>query len=310
MVARAWETLDYCVSDFVSPSETIIVSGFWRSGTTWLQLVLSDVVGAKTIFEPLAPGVPGRDKLVPGRVVHGSLGDLHLYMPGYSEDLEVHWKNALVGKVGGLWVRRLRNNWREALCRKIVVKEVRGAFSLGHVQRNYGNHIIHLMRDPRAIAASMKNIEWGSKFLMNFDLKKLLLIEAGAPRNWIEQYAPAIRWWNNRDPVVKLVVHWAITQKWFLEHEPLLRDRVHRIRYEEVVENEKRLRDLVQELGESFSGSLLRFNHPNPLTAPNRRTISRQDRLLGWKKILSEKEQELIEEVVSSFEMDIFLLKS
>src|SRR5262245_54727605 len=37
------------------PSETLLLSGFWRSGTTWLQEALRDVLYAKTLFEPLCP---------------------------------------------------------------------------------------------------------------------------------------------------------------------------------------------------------------------------------------------------------------
>ena len=159
MELGAKAALDYGISPFVDPSETIVISGFWRSGTTWIQRVLADALGAKTIFEPLAPGVTGREKVVPLRIESGSLGNAALYMPGPSEGLERHWGHALVGRVHGRWVRRSRRHWSEGLRMRIVVKTVRGAFSLGSVQRRHGNHIIHIMRDPRAVAASMKNVE-------------------------------------------------------------------------------------------------------------------------------------------------------
>ncbi len=44
--------LDLCAAPFVDPSEAVVVTGFWRSGTTWLQQTLARLHNAKTVFEP------------------------------------------------------------------------------------------------------------------------------------------------------------------------------------------------------------------------------------------------------------------
>ncbi len=45
----------------------VLVSGFWRSGTTWVQECLAESLGAKTIFEPLSPQEPRRRAFLASR---------------------------------------------------------------------------------------------------------------------------------------------------------------------------------------------------------------------------------------------------
>ena len=49
----------------------LIVSGFWRSGTTWLQECLAESLGAKTVFEPLSPMEPKRRAALGGAFAAG-----------------------------------------------------------------------------------------------------------------------------------------------------------------------------------------------------------------------------------------------
>lgn len=37
---------------FIDPTRTLIINGFWRSGTTWLQKCATDILQAQSIFEP------------------------------------------------------------------------------------------------------------------------------------------------------------------------------------------------------------------------------------------------------------------
>ncbi len=46
----------------------VLVSGFWRSGTTWLQECLVEGLEAKSIFEPLSPQEPRRRAALHDRV--------------------------------------------------------------------------------------------------------------------------------------------------------------------------------------------------------------------------------------------------
>jgi len=44
-------------SQKIDISKCIVVNGFWRSGTTWLQDTLSAAINAKAVFEPFAIGL-------------------------------------------------------------------------------------------------------------------------------------------------------------------------------------------------------------------------------------------------------------
>ena len=44
--------------DYISASnlsDTLLINGFWRSGTTWLQQTFVDAMDAKSLFEPFSP---------------------------------------------------------------------------------------------------------------------------------------------------------------------------------------------------------------------------------------------------------------
>ena len=58
----------------------VLVSGFWRSGTTWMQECLAEALAAKTVFEPLSPLDPRRRAMLVARGL--PYDSLQAAMPG------------------------------------------------------------------------------------------------------------------------------------------------------------------------------------------------------------------------------------
>src|ERR1700744_1192686 len=57
-------SLDRATHSLGLSKPVLFVSGFWRSGTTWLQEYLASGFHAKTIFEPLSPLIEARDLML------------------------------------------------------------------------------------------------------------------------------------------------------------------------------------------------------------------------------------------------------
>jgi hypothetical protein len=55
---RAARAVDLITGRLGAARPVVFVSGFWRSGTTWMQELLAKSLHAKTVFEPLLP-TPG-----------------------------------------------------------------------------------------------------------------------------------------------------------------------------------------------------------------------------------------------------------
>jgi hypothetical protein len=50
--------MDYIASQQLK--NTLLINGFWRSGTTWLQQTLVQALNAKSLFEPFSPAAAAR----------------------------------------------------------------------------------------------------------------------------------------------------------------------------------------------------------------------------------------------------------
>lgn len=155
--------IDCAVGPFIS--ERIIVNGFWRSGTTWVQEQVAAITHAKTIFEPLAPSS--------GDAWSGQRVNLHrpsaeMFIPLSMEMLGPRGKRvidmALDGRGAGGFALFCRQSAGDALRRRVVVKFTRASFILEDLLAASGATIIHVHRHPGAIFASLGRAAWEWSF--------------------------------------------------------------------------------------------------------------------------------------------------
>lgn len=175
--------IDRWVGQFLNPSDAIVVTGFWRSGTTWLLQSFSRSLRAKSIFEPFHHSIPeyrSSLSLKSGFIEEGS-SFLNEFMPFVTagthpenQQIRAYLQKVLTSTLPGIWVResrrgnrklegrvpewrilRLHHRFRDALRMKVVCKFVRGQLTIPALRGWYDPVIIHLRRDPRAVLASL-----------------------------------------------------------------------------------------------------------------------------------------------------------
>lgn len=177
---------DRLVAPLHDSSSDLLVVGFWRSGTTWVQQMVASIVHGKTVFEPIHPSVRRARRLYEELGISSrGLEYQRLYMPFASETLDRplmdFFRDALTARPREAWIRRARGGWSESLRRRVVLKLVRGHLCALAVCRAFGLPVIHVRRDPRAIVASLdRNADWS--FWHHNDFCDLLLAPENGPR--------------------------------------------------------------------------------------------------------------------------------
>lgn len=144
----------------------VLVSGFWRSGTTWVQECLAEALGAKTVFEPLSPN-DARRRAMLDRAFAGDKDAVQAYIPGPGVEGAAFWTfldEAVTGRYGGRFLLSCRARVGESLRRGVVVKDVRLQFNLGAFHARYGVPVIHVRRHPCAVVASLLAADWDWTF--------------------------------------------------------------------------------------------------------------------------------------------------
>ena len=189
----------------------LLVSGFWRSGTTWLQECLAVALGAKTVFEPLSPMEPRRR------------ADLSKLYPDDGEDLwqatvpgpwspnDVAWRYldaACSGRLATEYLMSCRRDVAESLRPAIVVKDVRLQANLGAFQDRYRVPVVHVRRHPCAVVASLLAANWHWSF--EHAPLEVLLPRLGAARPEVER-ARALRF--DTDALHRIAAFWAVTER-------------------------------------------------------------------------------------------------
>ncbi len=292
----------------VDPRETLVVSGFWRSGTTWLQETLRDVLRAKTLFEPLCPLAPGL------RRVHraNGVGDesfefLRLYMPycgtrTLEGPLREVFQGFLRAEVGGAWVRRFRAGLTESLRPRVVVKLVTAPLCLRAAQNTFGMPAVHVTRDPRAIVASIRKTRWTWLF-DHLSLAGQLLAEGDGRAEVFGRWSEEILEYDRAGAVERVVAYWALTETVLLESYAGFGGRVVFTSYERLVrERERAYSAMLDSLGLRPADPGFRIqDRDSATTSEAQRGATVGERVGGWRSVLTVAEVEAIERITRRF---------
>ncbi len=302
--------LDCAVAPFIDPGQTLVVSGFWRSGTTWLQQSLASILRAKTVFEPFGVYATTGHRIHS----HGQLADRKapfrdLYMPHCSGRLLAKgplrdaFRRALQGNIPGRWVRRLRGGVAEALRARIVVKMIRGHLSLWAGQNTFAMPLIHIYRDPRAVVASIRMTAWEKLFDYLFLREQLLDFEDGRA-DFFGQWRSEILEYDRQGRSARIAAYWALTERYLRDCGWEEGASVCFVSFEELcLRPETALASIRRDLGKDGLASLPLdvLSRDSDTTSEQRRNLSPEERVAGWKKILSRSESQMIEEIATRF---------
>jgi len=301
--------LDRATAFRYDPSQTLVVSGFWRSGTTWLEEALREVLHAKTLFEPLCELAREAHPVhVHSGVAGKSMEFLRLFMPYCAgPSLEGHpahevFRKSLRAVSWGSWLRRFRKDLSESLRPRIVVKFVRAQLCLRAAQDSFGMPVLHVYRDPRAIVASIRNTRWHWLF-EHLSLQGQLLDPPDGRAEYFGRWRDAILDYDQQDPVARVAAYWALTEKFVDE---AYRDRPRRfacIGYEDLVQGRERVfAETLQRLELTPWRSEFQVSRRDSTTTSQRqRGASVSERVAGWRKVLTDREVDRIESIVRGF---------
>lgn len=318
---------DASVAPFIDPSDGVLITGFWRSGTTWLQQTLARIFGAKSVFEPLHPSLSAYEEAIRHIAPLPACGEtyLNLYMPyrkknvfARSRALYNHIRRGLRGALPGLHVRNARygrrraegtesasrlrrvlQRLRDAGRTRVVMKVVRGHFLIPAIQAHFEPSIIHIRRDPRSVCASMKREGWWDCWAGTLSLERQLISSKDGRETHLHPWHDDIRMFEAQGVAARWAAYWCITERFVSNLEgpsaPI------RLSYESLVrDGASYLREKIGHLT-SLPISSRFLEGSSATTSEQRKRASRQQRTRAWRHVLEEREINTIEDVVSHF---------
>ena len=302
--------IDQRVAAQIDPRDSLFMCGFWRSGTTWLQETLTTLLAAKLVFEPLYSGVHDLKAIYrrDAYLMNKKQAFLRLYMPFCSEPtLDSHplhgfFERALRSALPGRWVRIYRRDLDESARTKVIVKCVRAQLCLRAVQNTFGMPVIHIYRDPRAVAASAEMTTWKKQF-EPLSLRRQLLEPRDGRADFFGQWRDEIIHYDKQGPAARLAAYWALTEH-FVQHSYAdAPNRVVFVSYEDLCRRrEAVVLELLQKLGVPPVGAHSQvLDADSSTTSEGRRGASVDERLAGWKHTLSPAEIASIEAIAQRF---------
>ena len=310
--ASAAHDLDCEVAGDVNPGETLVVSGFARSGTTWLQQSLASILGAKTVFEPfhhLAPtAAPIHAAL---KLSEKSIDVRELCFPYCAEPtlpdgpLREGFAQSLRSVVPGFAVRILRSGVEESRRSRVVVKIVRGQLCLRSAQNTFSMPMVHIYRDPRAILASIRMTDWGWLYDHLSLREQLLEIEDGRA-DYFGKWRDEILAYDQQDTLTRVAAYWAMTERFLAQSydDDGQRHRTWFLCFDQLCEEpEVALEPMFKALGVGASSDHLAsaLGQDSAMTSRTRVGISMEERVTGWRKILTRDEITTIESIATRF---------
>ncbi len=294
--------VDFC-SSVKDPSDTIVIAGSGRSGTT----LLLDIIGApltyRKIFEPLHPGaVPGAENYY------------YRYVRPYEKvpDMENFMRRALTGKINNSWTNEsvLPGNLKATLFRMYrwrwwapdnIMKIIRGNLMLGWLESRFGCKIIFIVRHPCAVVESWKRMGWTWK---SKDLERVLSYRE-LMDDYLYKYMDVID--SARTTLQKYAVLWSIENKVPLEQLSKGELSALLIKYEDMIlYPEKEFKRIKEFLNLKKVPNIKKLQKRSRSADKNTFTPSPEDLIYKWKKRLTEKEIEEIMDIVKRFEIDIY----
>ncbi len=259
----------------------IVINGFMRSGTTWLQQVVRDALQAQTIFEPLSPATHEMQRIADPEAADANH---HMFMPLSMASLESYETRALdrafkgIGNNGYAYI--LTPNFADAFSTQLVVKIVRGGFILSGIADRFSAPILHIRRHPGSVLASFQNTDWTWSLS---DVRLRDVYSASSAKSPHEAELISTLHQFDTDPDSRFAALWALSER--AAQSAIDNGRADLILYEDHVGRPDSIIDLL-----SSQGFDIQNRKPedtiSPVTVAGRTELTRQQRMSDWKQRL------------------------
>ena len=305
--------IDRLQSEKVSVKESFVITGFWRSGTTWLQKVIARVVQGKTVFEPLHCKVAGYPDLADAYLCPAATDRIYLnsYMPYCTnfDKCEALWEfveATMKGRVYAYWLQRGRSiKLTSPTC--AVVKFVRGQLMQPAFQKGVYPVLIHVRRDPRAVIASLLRKNWGW-WMQDISLKDQLLRPTDGRTDYFNRWTREIEKADKADFLTRAATYWALTER-FVEDRGLPQSGGTSVCYEKIcLQREKYLNRTLADILPNSKRFGSRHLHGDSPTTQNGRESTTEARVYGWENELSPEQIEQVESIAHRFNLQYSLV--
>lgn len=272
---------DYAFAAVTTP--VLLVSGFWRSGTTWALETFSRLLQAKSIFEPFHPYVQEYSAIV---------GNKHAaYMPSFTPSIAAFLTRAMRGAVGSAWVRTSRHSILESCRTRSVAKLVRGQFCLPSLTRRLGIPIVHIRRSPYAVMASILRGTWG-EWMWDIDLAHVL------PERVRQLYYTQIEQSRSEHWLVRVVLLWAISEQFVCDSDVIT------LSYEDLCLRPEYFSTFLRHQG-YYIEDVDNLTEPSVMTSHSRHSIPLLTRLRSWEYELNNDQKRTIARVLATVGVQI-----
>lgn len=312
-VRQVMQYVDQYQADKVDPAQTLVLTGFWRSGTTWLMTLVSELTHTKTVFEPLHVNVfagarthPYAPVIDPG--VHYKDDFLHYFMPfaendfNHYTDLESFLYKAMRAELSNRWLQMGRVKHSDALLTRVTCKFVRGQLMIPALNRTFNTPVIHIYRDPRAVIASMLRKDWGD-WIYEMSLKAVLLDIPDGRSDFFDSYRDLIETYDRADIATRIAVYWMLTET-YVAHCAATCGSPAILSYDKLMaEGTDDLKDTLEALNMDVALSEAAVDRPSETTYGVRRDISQTARAASWQSELSPQAIATIEKLVTDMGM-------
>lgn len=313
---RLFNLADYVNSVRIKPSDCIVVNGFWRSGTTWLQESLGEALCAKLVFEPFDAANQGfRRCLVeikPQREDVSFLNALMPYVPNRINEeslLYDHINRSLRGqRVGPLHrgIKRSRK-FSTSFRSRVITKFTRGALCLSAIANTFQIPVVHIFRDTRAVVASItenKKPGWAKKAFVDFSLAGHLLDINDGRSEYFSRWRPEIVDIDKSSNLARLAAYHCLTERYVCDSATQTSGMILRVRYEDLIKRrDTTLGTLLQDFGLISQVEEHTLIDRPSFTSRISEYRSNNDRVCGWKQLLNTSNQNTINDVIDLFEM-------
>ncbi len=320
--SRLFYPINWWESQKIDISKCIVVNGFWRSGTTWLQDTLSTATNAKAVFEPFAPRAGYFCKAIPEiKPPQNDPTFINLLMPYQdhhfceASHLKLIIDKALLDLLPHRNTQRSIRPISYYSRDRVVVKFVRASLCLKAIYNDWPVSIIHIYRDPRALIHTIMRIQYWRAIFEQLSLSKQLLQINDGRKNYFSRWENEILELDQQNLTSRLAAYWALTEKYVLDSFQDQHDhRFYIINYDEMVlGGSDYLKRVLEEMKIQFNTLALEKNWNRTSSTsvekkfPSYGKRQSTDRLYSWKSDMHQSEQDEIRNILKRFGLDYCL---